>query len=489
MIRPLIRQDWLLLRRDHTFALVMLIGLLAVAYALYSNHQWAADKRAEFHQALELQVQQAQVDRQRLQDLNSGILAISESPSTGLPNTVSMEFLKAPGLLAELSIGDSDLRPASASIKAMGRASDLFRYYQVDNPELLAQGRFDLSFVVVYLMPLLILALTYSVLSTEAESGALQLLLSQPVSAARVAWTRIGLRTTLILSVVIGTSLVAWTIFANPPPNDSSQPLLVSSSSNDVALRIAAYLVATAIYGGFWGCFAGAVAGANRSTQSNALIMLLAWVLFTIVIPAIGSAAAQTLKPIPSRLEYTTTARDAENQANANGRELLEGYLLDHPEIDATEKSAVAPFIKTFVLVQQRVDEAVAPIDQEFDRQLLGQQRLADQLAYFSPASLMQKMLAELAGTSGARHLAYERQAAELRQQWLTLLETPLIAGRRLTVEEFDALPRPHFAVRPAAQVLATLIVPGLTLLAFALAVGFYGQRRLGRFRPGVLPQ
>jgi len=207
MTRLLIRQDLHLLAREKTLAPVLLITLVAVFYAIYSASQWKAELLESYSSAVQSQSSQTQNQRQQIVDLQSGALTISQAPSAGLPNMVSFEYQRKPGLMTEFSVGDSDLRPTSASIKAMGRADDLFRFYQVDNPSMLALGRFDLAFVVIYLLPLLIMGMTYNVLSADKESGALQILLSQPVSAARVAWTRITLRTSLITAVAIVGSL------------------------------------------------------------------------------------------------------------------------------------------------------------------------------------------------------------------------------------------------------------------------------------------
>jgi ABC-2 type transport system permease protein len=470
MLGPLLRQDFRLLLREQSFALVLLLALAAVFYATWSGSAWKARQIAELDAARAELAAAFTRESAQLAGLESGELEVAEAAAAGLPNTVKTALLQPPGPLAELSIGSADLRPRKADIAAVGRADDMFRFYQVENPSLLALGRFDLAFVVVYLVPLLILGMTYSVLSADRESGSLGLLLAQPLTAGQVAWARIALRTSLVALTVIVGSLLAWLVFAPGPISPQAWPRLLAWTGIAVA------------YCAFWGALAGLVAARNQGSDSNALVLLLGWAVITLLLPALIGIAAQTISPVPSRMEYATAARAAENEANAQGRELLQGYLLDHPEIEATEQSAVAPFIKTFVLVQQRVEAAVAPVTAEFDARLEEQQRIAGALAWASPASLVQSALAELAGSSLARQRRFEAEASALRRSWLVALEQPIIAGRRLTAAEFTALPRPEFVEADTSQVLRNVAGPTILLIVYAGLAVLLARRRFRDF-------
>ena len=117
--------------------------------------------------------------------------------------------------------------------------------------------------------------------------------------------------------------------------------------------------------------------------------------------------------------------------ANAAGGELLQGCLLDHPEIEATREDAVAAFVQT--------------------------------------------------GTSLARHRRFEADARQLRRDWLSAVESPLMAGRRLTDQQFEALPRPQFAevaLGRVAGVVAAIIPMLLVFAGLALALARAAFRR-----------
>ncbi len=76
--------------------------------------------------------------------------------------------------LAIAAVGLSDLYPHAFKVSAGSKDSFLF-VDEIANPAHLLSGSFDLAFVIVYLYPLLLLALCYNVLSGEQEQGTLAL--------------------------------------------------------------------------------------------------------------------------------------------------------------------------------------------------------------------------------------------------------------------------------------------------------------------------
>ncbi len=470
LLKPIIRQDLRLLSRERSLPLVVTLALICVFYATWSGSVWKARQLEQLAAAQSELALALERESRQLAGLAKGELSAQQAATAGLPNTVSTALLKPPGPLAELNIGSADLRPDKADISAMGRADDMFRRYQVDNPALLAQGRFDLAFVVVYLMPLLILGLSYSVLSADRESGALGLLLAQPISPGQVAWARIAVRTAVVAGAVIGGGLLGWLAFAPEPGAPQAWP------------RLLIWSLLVAAYAAFWASLSALVVARNQGSDSNALILLMAWAGITLLLPAVVSMVAQTLSPTPSRMQYIAAARAAENQANAQGRELLAGYLVDHPEVEAVKDSAVAPFVKTYVLVQQRVEAAVAPISAEFNARLKAQQRLAAAMSYLSPASLTQSALAELAGSSLSRQGRFQADAHGLRQRWVEALQAPIIAGRRLTLAEFSQLPRPQFVETPIRNVTRSVLAPISLMIVYTLLGAWLSLASFRRF-------
>jgi ABC-2 type transport system permease protein len=473
MSSALLAREWALLRGERGFGFACVLVLLLSGYAVWSGARWQSERWLDHQASVALATEAVAREAEQLAAIERGELPIAAAAGAGLPHVVRTELALPPRALAGVAIGEAELRPTRAAISATTRAHEMFRFQEVDNPILLGWGRFDLAFLVIFLLPLLVAGFSCTVLSTDRASGTLRLVLSQPVGAGGLASTRVLLRGGLLTLLVAAGATLGWAVLGT----DASAPGIAELA------MLAGVIVA---YGAFWCALALWMVSRNRSSEHNALSMVLIWTLLVLVLPALTTLLAREWSPVPSRLEYITAAREAENEANARGRELLSGYLLDHPELEATRSDAVAPFIKTFVLVQREAEQAVAPIVARYAAAELAQRRLGDALRWVSPRDLAERALLQVAGNDPARFAQFEAQASRLRVDWLAAVQPPLIAGRRLTAAEYEGLPRPAFEEPPAATLgrdfLATLAVLGL----FTLVAGIAAGRNFARFSPAA---
>lgn len=116
-----------------------------------------------------------------------------------------------PNIFAPFSIGQSDLLPYYFKISTRSQTT-FINNDDIENPTNLLSGRFDISFVIIYLLPLLILAVSYNFLSAEREAGTLQMLLAQPVALRKFIFGKITLRFFAIIIPVIAFSLIAYLV-------------------------------------------------------------------------------------------------------------------------------------------------------------------------------------------------------------------------------------------------------------------------------------
>ena len=75
----------------------------------------------------------------------------------GRPSGVVLHAGMPPAPLAPLSVGVSELLPASATVGVFSTKDELVKGSELDNPVNLLAGRFDPAFLFVYLYPLLVL--------------------------------------------------------------------------------------------------------------------------------------------------------------------------------------------------------------------------------------------------------------------------------------------------------------------------------------------
>ena len=152
-------------------------------------------------------------------------------------------------------MGQTDLLPYCYDVSIQTNESSFLQNGEIENPLNLLVGRFDLAFVVVYLLPLLILALSFNVLSGEREQGTLALTLSQPVSARGVVTAKLAFRAILVMGLALGVSLfgVAFTGGFGSPG------------------WVAVWCAAVAAYALFWFTLAAWVNGCGRSSAWNTI--------------------------------------------------------------------------------------------------------------------------------------------------------------------------------------------------------------------------
>jgi ABC-2 type transport system permease protein len=373
--------------------------------------------------------------------------------------------------LTAFSIGQLDLLPGKVTTNIWTARRALTRNYEVANPLNLLAGRFDLAFAVVFLFPLLILALSYNLLSAEREQGTLALVLSQPVRLSTVVLGKLVARFGLV--VVLGAALtVVAALVAG-----------VQLTAPGAAWRLTLWGAAVVLYGAFWFALAVLVGALGRSSAVNAVILASAWLLLVVVVPALVNALAVTLHPVPSRALLVEAMREASNGATQRGSQLLARYYQDHPELRPKgEDPDLNDFTTRYFTIERDVEQQVAPVLDRYDASLRAQQALVGRLRFLSPAIAVQEALNDIAGTGPVRQRSFLAQAWSFAEAKKGYFMPRVFRRERLAVGDLDALPRFAFADESAAE-LAERVGPGLAAVVLLVVVlGVAAWSRLRRF-------
>ena len=106
--------------------------------------------------------------------------------------------LLPPAPLSALAIGQGDVYPNY--IKVTARSLDaLVSGDQIEHPLAVASGQFDAAFVVLFLYPLLIFAVSFDLTATERDQGTLRMVLAQPVTLGEVVAGKMIVRAMTLL--------------------------------------------------------------------------------------------------------------------------------------------------------------------------------------------------------------------------------------------------------------------------------------------------
>lgn len=101
---------------------------------------------------------------------------------------------------------------------------------------------------------------------------------------------------------------------------------------------------------------------------------------------------------------------------------------------------------------QRETEAQLAPVLASYGEMRRQQASWGARLAWLSPPMLAHGALTHVAGTDGARHEAFVRQATDFSAAWRDLLRERLFMDRMLAPEELAALPRFRFAEPPTHE-------------------------------------
>lgn len=467
-----------MLSAERTLRAVSLFFALAVGYAVYNGVSWvrfqqqtlsdvAAEERSRYETI------GAQIPLLERGDSVAGVQPWTDPrfPQVAGGSLATRYAALPPAALASLAVGQSDLYPYYARVSTRTKQTFIVND-EIENPVNLMAGRFDLSFVVIYLYPLLILALAYNLVSAEREQGTLAILMSQPVRARRVMVIKILVRAVIVVSLALGFTLLAALV--------AGVPLLAPGSLP----RLALWAGIVTLYGVFWFSVALAVNALGKSSATNAVILLGAWLAVVVLVPAVYNVVVTTVIPSPSRIEMTQALREGTNAAQARGEALLQKYYIDHPEMMPGGDADMENFAARSIAVQEEVERDMAPTLAGFDQRLVEQQALADRYRFVSPAIVTQAALYDVAGTGAGRYRHFQLLVDDYHTEWRSFFYPRIFAKDTLGVADYERLPRFEYREEPLPALMRR-VIPGLGwLLVPTLAIGALGIAGLRRVSP-----
>lgn len=478
MLQRVMKHEWRLLTAERTAWVVVALFAVAIAAGVYNGARWVRFQKETINQLT--QEERTRLDGILAQARNAELPTAANQPGAAdqwdprhpyyLGNTRGQRYAYLPpAALGVTAIGQSDLHPwyfkVSTDLK-----QNFANNYELENPLKLLAGRFDLAFVILYLYPLLILALSFNLLSGERERGTLALLLSQPVKLRDVVLGKAGVHLLIALLSVL--------IFATVGLLLAGVPLHTGAALAHFAL----WALAVIAYGAFWFGLALLVNARGQSSATNAMVLAAAWLLFVVLLPSAANALATTLYPTPSRVEYIQTLRAASDGEAGERSRLMAAFYEDHPELArGNSVSRREEFALTKEQLNQRTEAALRPLNLRFAAQLARQQSFVNRFRFLSPALLLQETLYDVAGAGQARHRHFMTTVDDFHRAWKDYFY-PRIARRQLiSSNEFAQLPRYEYREESTSAVWRRAAVPLLSALAVALLLIAFSLRAYRR--------
>lgn len=278
------------------------------------------------------------------------------------------------------------------------------------------------------LLPLLVIALTFSTFAGERDQGTLRPLLALGVGrGSLLAGKALGALLPLV-SIITPATIVAAVLLFLSAPADPGAPI----GARALGL-LAVYVVHAMIWTGL-----GLAVSARARSQATALVVLLAlWFANAFVMPPVAMAIAKTITPSPSAIEFAAAIEDEKDRwPNWDQRvdEVMQRFL------DGEFDSSFAPAnVEVVALVESEAAETALydrhfkSLFERYDRQ----GRTYERASIVAPTVAARMLSMALAGTDAAHDRVFAAAAAAYRTQLLATLNSELAQSGRLNTFDY----------------------------------------------------
>ncbi|GGI80652.1 hypothetical protein GCM10007973_16400 [Polymorphobacter multimanifer] len=387
--------------------------------------------------------------------------------------------------LSPLAVGISDLAPGQFEVK-LNTGFGFDESYDFENPRGLALGRFDLGFVLVYLLPIALILAFGLLVTFERDRGMLQLVAAQSTRPQLWLGTRMAAILAWIAPVVMASLLLALGV-ASVSFSDALPELLAAF------LLVGGYIL-------LWTGIAALVLS-RMPGAAGALGMLGAiWTALAIGLPLLGSILASSVSTAPSGIAFINAQRQTNDAVQTDRDAIVRRAIAARPDLRVAQGDVdkIAHATRLTFLVpetEKRLSQFRAATAAHAEQQA----RIAIVAGYLIPPIGLQAGLATLAGTGEARQRQFLIQARAYQLRLRGILYPPVqrqivdptpdsepATRGRLNLTDRNILP--VFAMTddsPATRTAAVMpFAVWLWLLGGVLAA--LGIRRAGKWPPDL---
>jgi len=356
-----------------------------------------------------------------------------------------------PNRLSHLSIGQRDIYPVYRKVTARslyydGNGISLDdKYAETNNPHKLLAGNFDLSFVFLYLFPLLIIALCYNILSEEKEQGTFPILNTQPVTLIKIVAYKFLFKFLLVVALVAIYSLLGY-IFS---PVKQPYPLLSFLS----------WLIILSSYMLFWFAIAFLIVSLKYNSSVSALSLVGCWMLFLIIIPSLINNYVAANYKISSRTKFV---REVGKQIGSiwemNDSITLPVYYNAFPQFAVnplkplwTDKDSYDSLSKNedidtrynkklllyHFILDQNIKAQLAVYNQQITDKLIA----AEKFAWLNPAVTTQEALNDISASGYRQNQQFRNATAAYQDTVFNTTNRFIFGDKKLTLDDYKSYP------------------------------------------------
>jgi ABC-2 type transport system permease protein len=329
----------------------------------------------------------------------------------------------APAPLAFAAIGQRDANPTMLRIRMLALEGQIHENDNA-NPESTLAGRFDFAFVLIYIAPLVLIALLHDLWSGERAAGRLALLQTTPRATWRVFATRAGSRA-LAIFMALATPFTIGALLSRAAPLEIVQ----------ATLWIAGLII-------FWTCLCLMIAAQPWRAVTHAGVLCGLWFALTLVAPAGANLAINAAIPLPSGAELARENREAVHDAwDLPRQDTLDRFVALYPEW-RTEPMERPFEWKWYYAFQHLGDVQVQEMSRAYRAGVMKRERAAGAISWVLTPIAFQRGLFRLARTDVESQLTYQDRVRAYHDTLRAFYYPYLFHDRPFSAGDFAKAPR-----------------------------------------------
>lgn len=296
---------------------------------------------------------------------------------------------------------------------------------EIANPERLQTGTLDFSFVLLFLLPLVLLVLLYNLKSAESEQGFLPLIQVQNPSKNTWLLSRICFYIVLLFAVV--TALIFYGTLLTP--------VLESAAETTYML-----LIYSLTYLLFWGILFFLVLRKSKSILSSTLQMSALFLLFAFIIPASVHQVMSIRQPA-NMMTDLIDVRDQEQELYNESDSVFQAKLnelfpeiLDSPAYKDSAKIDEARNSSGSALSNELNKTSIRPIEKENQ----SKNKFIRGTFWFNPVSFFQNRFNHISETHYDDYQNYRNEIQELIDKQIKTLVLDTWYDKRVNARGYN---------------------------------------------------
>lgn len=367
------------------FSILMVLGILSIT----TGKQFLTQKSAVVVKTIEKQKEHIKTQTNLHED-DLGLLLYY----------LKFSFIKPLQPLAGISIGQSDLNTHIQNVSILNLEG---QKYDTDlvNPMRLQVGNLDISFLIIFLFPLIVIALNFNILSEEVENGTWKMITIQSKSSFKYLLKKFSVRIFFVFIILGILFLLAKLILDIPFSIDFFHIIIVSY-----------------VYILFWFSVCFFVILLRKSSNTNAIVLLVSWLLLVVFLPVLINNYITNKYPVEEAFAMTIKQRDEYHKKwDTDKKETMDKFYKHYPQFKKYGvKNEGFSWLWYYAMQQMGDDESKVEREAMYGK-IRSREKLSKKIAQFFPPLQVQLSMNDIANTGLSHHIEFLNATTDFHEK------------------------------------------------------------------------